>query len=183
MKLPRLLLALGVLALAPGCANRTAVPEDDSVVNELQKELVNPPGTEEVYRTWQYSQAVRSGSMLWVSGQVGLDPETGTIPDDVESQSRFALRNLENVIAEAGGSLADVVELVSYHTDMRDFPVFARVKGEFFVEGYPAWTAVGVTALVEPRIKVEIRATVVIGSGPAIEEPLEEEDAPPSTGT
>jgi reactive intermediate/imine deaminase len=180
---PRLVIAIGFLAIAAGCSRTAPPPAADSVVNELQKELVNPSGTEEVYRTWQYSQAVRSGSTLWVSGQVGFDPETGQIPEDIESQSRLALRNLERVIDEAGASLDDVVELVSYHTDMREFPVFARVKSEFFVEGFPAWTAVGVSALVEPRVRVEIRATVVIGSGPAIEEPVEEETPVPPAGT
>jgi len=176
----RICYAVLLVAGLTGCGAPKPV-SNSGAVDELQKELINPPGTEETYRTWQYSQAVRSGRMLWVSGQVGYDPETGEIPEDVEAQSRLALRNLENVITAAGGSLADVAELVTYHTDMRDFQTFARVKGEFFQDGFPAWTAVGVTALVEPRLKVEIRATVVIGSGPAIEEPTDDEDAPPGT--
>jgi enamine deaminase RidA (YjgF/YER057c/UK114 family) len=75
------------------------------------------------------------------------------------------------------------VEIVSYHTDMREFPAFARVKSEYFVDGFPAWSAVGVTALIDPRARIEIRATVVIGSGPAIEEPLEEEESVPQAET
>ena len=173
---------LALAVLAAGCTPRAA-EEPLAAVDELQKELINPPGSEEIYRTWQRSQGVRSGRMLWVSGQVGIDPETGTVPEDVESQARFALRNLEGVIAEAGGSLSDVVELVTYHTDMREFEAFARVKGEFFTEGYPAWTAVGVTALADPRFRVEVRGTVVIGSGPALEEPLEEDEPAAPTGT
>ena len=116
---------LALAVLAAGCTPRAA-EEPLAAVDELQKELINPPGSEEIYRTWQLSQGVRSGRMLWVSGQVGIDPETGTVPEDVESQARFALRNLEGVIAEAGGSLSDVVELVTYHTDMREFEAFAR---------------------------------------------------------
>jgi reactive intermediate/imine deaminase len=154
-----------------------------TAADELQKELINPPGSEDIYRTWQFSQGVRSGRMLWVSGQLGVDAETGTVPEDVESQARLALRNLEGVISEAGGSLSDVVELVTYHTDMREFETFARVKQEFFREGFPAWTAVGVAALAEPRFKIEVRATAVIGSGPAIQEPLEEDESAPLTDT
>lgn len=183
MQTLRLILPLCALAFAPACTRTPPEPAEDEYVNELQKELINPPGTESVYRDWQYSQAVRSGALLWVSGQVGFDPDTGEIPEDVESQTRLAFRNLENVISEAGGSLSDVVEIVSYHTDMREFPAFARVKSEYFVEGFPAWTAVGVTGLVDPRAKVEIRATVVIGSGPALEEPVEEEGAEPQSDT
>ncbi len=176
------LLPLAAMLLLFGCTPRAA---DDAgqVVDELQKELINPPGTEDVYRNWQYSQGVRSGRTIWVSGQVGYDPETGEVPDSLEAQARLAFRHLEDVIAEAGGSLSDVVELVTYHTDMRDLEAFAAVKREFFTEGYPAWTAVGVTALADPRCRVEIRATAVIGSGPALEEPLEEDDSQPDTGT
>lgn len=174
-------LLLAAAALAAGCTRRPA--EEAVAVDELQKELINPPGSEEIYRTWQFSQGVRSGRMLWVSGQVGVDPESGTVPEDVEAQARFALRHLEGVIAEAGGSLSDVVELVTYHTDMREFEAFSRVKQEFFTEGFPAWTAVGVAALGDPRFKIEVRATVVIGSGPALEEPLEEDEPGPPTGT
>lgn len=174
--------ALALAALASGCAPR-GPEEPHAAVDELQKELINPPGSEEIYRTWQFSQGVRSGRMLWVSGQVGVDPETGSVPEDIESQARFALRHLESVIAEAGGSLSDVVELVTYHTDMREFEAFARVKGEFFTEGFPAWTAVGVAALADPRFRIEVRATALIGSGPALEEPLEEDEPAPPTGT
>jgi len=173
---------LTMAAIAAGCTPRP-VDREASAVDELQKELINPPGSEEIYRHWQFSQGVRSGRMLWVSGQVGVDPATGTVPADLETQARLALRNLEGVISEAGGSLSDVVELVTYHTDMRDFETFARVKGEFFTEGFPAWTAVGVAALGDPRFKIEVRATVVIGSGPALEEPLEEDEPEPATGT
>jgi reactive intermediate/imine deaminase len=169
-------MACGALA---GCGSRAHRTSD--APDALQKVLVNPPGSEETYHTWQYSQGVRSGHTLWVSGQVGYDPDTGEVPDDVEAQCRFALQNLEDVIEEAGGTLDDVVELVTYHTDMKDFPVFEKVKEEFFESGYPAWTAVGVTALADPALKIEVRATVVIGSGPAKEEP--EEDSAPGTDT
>lgn len=174
--------ALALAAIAAGCTSRPA-EEPLAAVDELQKELINPPGSEEIYRTRQLSQGVRSGRLLWVSGQVGIDPESGDVPEDVETQARFALRHLESVIAEAGGSLTDVVELVSYHTDMRELAAFERVKAEFFTEGHPAWTVVGVAALADPRFRIEVRATAVLGSGPALEEPLEEDEPATQTGT
>jgi len=126
-----------------------------------QKILINPPGTEKVYKTMQFSQAVRSGDTVWVSGQVGID-ETGSVAEGIELQTRSAFENLKRVLAEAGGSLADIVEVVTYHKSMADIRGFAKVKAEFISEDFPAWTAVGITELVLPDLLVEIRATAVI---------------------
>ncbi len=134
--------------------------------SDRKKILVNPPGTEQIYSTWQFSQAVRVGATVWVSGQVGVD-ETMTPGEGIEAQARLAFKNLEAVLTEAGGSLADVVEIVTFHTSMQDIAEFAKVKSEFIPENYPAWTAVGVTELVMPDLLVEMKATAVIGSGSA----------------
>lgn len=129
-----------------------------------KKILVNPPGTETIYKRMQFSQAVRAGDMVWVSGQVGLD-EKGTVGEGIDSQARLAFKNLERVLTEAGASLADVVELVTFHTSMADIRGFSKVKAEFIPENFPAWTAIGIKELVMPQLLVEIRATAVVGSG------------------
>lgn len=129
------------------------------------KALVNPPGSEQIYKEWQYSQAVRVGRTVYVSGQVGVDFKTGAVADGIEAQSRAALNSVREVLRSAGACLEDVVELQSYHVDMLEFPTFRRVKEEFFTKNFPAWTAVGVPALVEPGLRVEVRAVAVIGSG------------------
>jgi len=126
--------------------------------------LINPPGTENIYKHMRFSQAVRVGNTVRISGQVGMDAD-GQVSDSIEEQSRAAFRHLESVIAAAGGTLADIVELVTYHTSMKEIGAFSKVKSEFIRENYPAWTAVGVTELVMPQLKVEIRAVVEIGSG------------------
>ncbi len=126
-----------------------------------QKVLVNPKGTEVIYESMQFSQAVRVGNMVWVSGQVGMD-ETFKMGEGIEAQVRMAFQNLERVIIDAGGTLADIVEIVSYHTSMKNMKEFSKVKLEFIPENYPAWTAVGVTELVIPGLLVEIKATVII---------------------
>ena len=133
--------------------------------NEKQNKqtLINPKGTEFIYDTMQFSQAVRVGNTVWVSGQVGMS-EAGAVGDGIEEQARMAFQNLKKVLAEAGGSLDDVVELVTYHTSMADIRDFSKVKSEFITKNYPAWTAVGVTALVLPPLLVEMKATAVIGS-------------------
>ncbi len=127
------------------------------------KILINPPGTEAIYESMQFSQAVRSGNTVWVSGQVGMD-ENFKQGKGIEEQARLAFKNLEHVLSAAGGSLKDIVEVVTYHTSMKDMKGFAKTKSEFFPDNYPAWTAVGVTELVIPGLLVEIRATAVIGS-------------------
>lgn len=128
--------------------------------------LVNPPGSERVYKAMQFSQAVRVGDTVWVSGQVGVD-EKGNAGEGIEAQARLAFKNLENVLNHAGSSLTDIVELVTFHTSMADMRGFMKVKSEFIPEDYPAWTAVGVTELAMPQFLVEVRATAVIGSGTA----------------
>ncbi|MBU3914763.1 RidA family protein [bacterium] len=126
-----------------------------------QRILVNPKGTEAIYDSMQFSQAVRVGNMVWVSGQVGMD-ESFQMGEGIEAQARMAFQNLERVINEAGGTLADIVEIVTYHTSMNDMHEFSKVKLEFIPENYPAWTAVGVTELVIPGLLIEIRATAIV---------------------
>ena len=125
--------------------------------------LINPPGTEAIYKRMQFSQAVRAGNQIWVSGQVGMN-ENWQVADGIEAQARIAFKNLERVLSHAGATLADIVELTTFHTSMADVAAFSKVKAEFIPRDYPAWTAVGVTALVLPALLVEIRATAVIGS-------------------
>ena len=126
-----------------------------------KKELINPPGSEKTYERFQYSMAVKVGNTLYVSGQVGRAPD-GNIPDDIEGQTRVALENLKRVIEHAGGTLDDVVELHTFHTDMSEMAGMMKVKAEFFTKDYCAWTAIGCTALAAPQFKLEIKATAVI---------------------
>ncbi len=127
----------------------------------MKKKLINPQSTEGIYQTLKFSQAVKSGNLVFVSGQVGVD-DNFKAADGIENQTRLAFNNLERVLKEAGGSLADIVELVTYHTSMKEMKGFAKVKNEFIEKDFPAWTAVGVTELVLPELLVEIRATAVI---------------------
>lgn len=128
----------------------------------MKRTLINPPGTERLYESWKFSQAVRVGDTVWVSGQVGSGPDG--IPEKIEEQAHHAFENLRVVLEQAGASLGDVVELVTYNTDMSELPAVSRVKSEFFPRDYPAWTALGVTALASPALRLEVKATAVIGS-------------------
>jgi enamine deaminase RidA (YjgF/YER057c/UK114 family) len=118
-----------------------------------------------MYDAYHFSQATRVGDLIWVSGQVGIDAAM-TPGKDMEAQARLAFEGLKTVLEAAGSSLADVVELTTFHTDLRgDMAAFAPVKDAYFPERYPSWTAVGVTQLALPELLVEIRAVAVVGCG------------------
>ncbi len=109
-----------------------------------------------------YSQAVRAGDTVYLSGQIGLDPATMKLAEEIEAQIVRVFDNLKAVAEAAGGSLADVVKLNVYLTDLVDFATVNEVMGRYFVAPFPARAAVGVAAL--PRgARVEADAIMVIG--------------------
>ena len=112
-----------------------------------------------------YSQAVRCGDSVYLSGQIPLVPQTMELVDGgMEAQVRRVFDNLSAVAAAAGGSLADVVKLNIYLVDLGQFALVNQVMAEYFKEPYPARAAVGVAAL--PRdAEVEMDAVMVLGSG------------------
>lgn len=110
-----------------------------------------------------YSQAVRAGDTVYLSGQIPLDPASmEVVAGDIKTQTRRVFDNLAAVAAAAGGSLADCVKLNIYLTDLGDFSAVNEVMQEYFSEPYPARAAVGVAAL--PRgVPVEIEGVLVLG--------------------
>lgn len=130
----------------------------------MKQQYVNPRGTETLRDRFGFSQAVRVGETVWVSGQVGWDDECRAA-EGIEAQSRLAFENLRRVLTEAGTGLGDVVDLVTFHRDMAELEKFAKVKGEFLGRHCPAWTAIGTPALAFPELLVEVRAVAVVGSG------------------
>ena len=132
----------------------------------MQRQVINTPATQGMYDTFHFAQATRVGDTIWVSGQTGLDPTTLTAADGMEAQARLAFEGIEAALAAAGATMADIVELVSFHTDLRgDMRAFSAVKDEYLPADYPSWTAVGVTQLAVENLLVEVRAVAVAGSG------------------
>lgn len=125
-------------------------------------ELINPPGTEAIYKSFKFSQAVVAGGRVDVAGQVGLGPDM-KIPDEIGAQARYAFENLKTVLEAAGSSLVEVTQLTVYLTDIGDSPAVNDVFAEFFPERYPARTVVQVVALVLPQLKIEVQASAVVG--------------------
>ena len=94
-----------------------------------------------------YSQAVRVGNAVYLSGQIGLDPANMQMVEGIEKQVHRVFANLAAVAETAGGSLADVVKLNIFLTDLAHFALVNSVMAEYFVQPYPARAAVGVASL------------------------------------
>ena len=108
-----------------------------------------------------YSQAVRAGQLLFVSGQVPLDPATGQIIDgDIAAQTRRVFANLAAVLAAGGRSFADVVRTTVFLADMNDFAAVNEVYGQYFLEPYPARATVQVARLPkDARVEIDLIAS------------------------
>jgi reactive intermediate/imine deaminase len=110
-----------------------------------------------------YSQAVRVGNTVYLSGQTPLDPKTmELVPGDFEAQTRRVFENLKAVAAAAGGTLNHAVRVGIYVTDLGNFPTVNKVMAEYFTQPYPARTTIGVASL--PRgAAVEIDCVLELG--------------------
>lgn len=110
-----------------------------------------------------YSQAVKAGNTVYMSGQIPLSPETMEIvSDDFEAQARQVFTNLQAVCEEAAGSLQDIVKLNLYLVDLGNFAIVNQVMEEYFTAPYPARAAVGVKALPKGA-QVEAEAVMIVG--------------------
>ena len=110
-----------------------------------------------------YSQATRAGNMVFFSGQIPLDPATGNVVDGgIEAQARRAFDNLKAVADAAGGSMADIVRVGLYLTDLSQFAAVNAVMAEYFEASYPARSTIEVSAL--PKgVLFEVDAVMVLG--------------------
>ncbi|EHJ94333.1 RidA family protein [Vreelandella boliviensis] len=110
-----------------------------------------------------YSQAIKAGNTVYLSGQIPLDPATmALVSEDFEAQARQVFTNLQAVCEEAAGSLSDIVKLNLYLVDLDNFAIVNQVMEEFFTAPFPARAAVGVKALPKGS-QVEAEAVMVIG--------------------
>jgi len=110
-----------------------------------------------------YSQAVKTGNTVYLSGQIPLIPESmEMVEGDIREQIHRVFNNLSAVAEAAGGSLADIVKLNVFLTDLANFPVVNEVMAEYFTEPYPARAAIGVAALPKDA-GVEMDAVMELG--------------------
>lgn len=130
------------------------------------REHFAPGRSARAYHEWHYTPVVKVGDMVIVSGIPAGPGET------YEAQVRAMFERAKTELAAAGATLADVVEINTFHAGATDskvfgeeFARFAPIHHEYFPRHYPAWTAVGTTALLAPGAPVEMRLVAVIGSG------------------
>ena len=126
-----------------------------------KRDAVFPAGRHELYEKHAYSAAIRSGDLLFVSGQVGSRTD-GSPEPDFEAQVRLAFTNLEATLKAGGCGLDDIVDLTSFHTDPENqFDTVMAVKSEIFAtKPYPNWTAVGVTWLAGFDFEIKVIARI-----------------------
>lgn len=109
-----------------------------------------------------YSQAIRKGDTLYLSGQLGLLPASGNlVSDDIREQTRQALANMQAVLAEAGATIGDVCKVTVFILDMGDFQAVNEIYQEYFTGEAPARSCVAVAALPKGA-RVEIEAIAVL---------------------
>lgn len=108
-----------------------------------------------------YSQGVKAGKTIYVSGQIPIDPATGEFAgQDIETQTRQSLTNIKNILKEAGADMSDVVKTTVLLNDIADFAAMNKVYAEFFTDPYPARAAFQVAAIPKGAL-VEIEAVAV----------------------
>lgn len=126
------------------------------------REAIVPKGMEDLYDKIHYAPAVRVGDTLYVSGQIGRD-ENMQLVEGSEAQIVQAFENLKKVLAAAGAQMNDIVDLTSFHTDMRELQLFMKVKDRYLTKDFPAWTAIGAAQLCgAPGYIIEIKAVAVL---------------------
>jgi enamine deaminase RidA (YjgF/YER057c/UK114 family) len=128
-----------------------------------QREAIFPQGRHALYEQHGYSAAIRSGDLLFVSGQVGSQND-GSPEADFEAQVRLAFANLEATLAAGGCTFDDIVDVTSFHTDPeKQFGAFMTVKSEIFPQApYPNWTAVGVNWLSGFDFEIKVIARIPV---------------------
>jgi len=107
-----------------------------------------------------YTDAVRWGDVLFVSGVAPLDRDGRLVSTDVVAQTRKVFENMKEILDAAGATFADVLKVTVFLTDVRDRPLINPVRQEYFGPARPASTLIGIKELVVPEMKVEIEAVV-----------------------
>jgi len=124
----------------------------------MKKEIKTPAAPQAI---GPYSQAIEANGMVFVSGQIAMDPATGELqPGGIKEQTRLVLANLKAIVETAGSSVADIVKCTVYLKDLSDYSGMNEVYGEFFSPPYPARVALQVARLPKDA-SVEIEAIAV----------------------
>ena len=125
----------------------------------MTKEIIQTKNAPEAIG--KYSQAVKTGNTIYLSGQIALDPQSMKLVEGIEAQIHQVFKNLKSVVEASNASLSDIVKINIYLTDLSHFALVNTIMGEYFTQPYPARAAVGVASL--PRNAfIEADGVVVI---------------------
>ena len=114
-----------------------------------------------------YSQAVKAENFIFCSGQIPLDPVSGSIPEGIDAQTRLVLKNLEAVLKAGGADFGTVVKTTVFLKDMNDFPAMNAIYSKAFTDTHPARSTVQVSRLPKDAlVEIEAVATVIISRHP-----------------
>jgi reactive intermediate/imine deaminase len=127
----------------------------------MKKQIIHSQNAPQAVGT--YSQAVQVGNTVYLSGQLGINPESGELQEGFAAQAHQVFQNLQAVCQAAGGNLQDIVRLGVFLTDMQHFAEFNQIMGEYFTKPYPARAAVQVAGLPRGGM-VEAEAVMVSAS-------------------
>lgn len=106
-----------------------------------------------------YSQAIRIGSRLYISGQIGADPDSGLLPEDFSAQAHQVMKNLEAILTEAGFNFAGVVKSTIFLADLADFTMLNEIYGSYFSGRRPARSCIQVAGLPKgAKVEIELIA-------------------------
>lgn len=127
------------------------------------REDITPPDMRNIRQRFGYSPGVKVGNMLYIAGQVGRDTGLNVV-EGKEAQFVQAFENVKKVLTTAGATFDNVVEMVTYHTDMRDLQLFIEVKNRYLTnpDRLPTWTGITTHALAMPGLFVEIKCTACL---------------------
>jgi enamine deaminase RidA (YjgF/YER057c/UK114 family) len=128
-----------------------------------RREGVVPNEMQVIRDRFGYSPAVKAGPFLFIAGQLGRDKNLNVV-EGKEAQVVQAFENVKTVLTAAGLTFDDVVEMMTYHTDLGDMQLIMNVMDRYFTnpDRLPTWTALGVTALAMPGLFVEIKCTALL---------------------
>lgn len=147
----RLALPFLISLLLPACVSTQMSNEFEM----MRKEALTPPGLEYLPQTYGISPAVRSGGFLFLSGVIGqTNGRAAATPDE---EFELAWLQIRSTLEYAGASTADIVEIVSFHTDPNSIAAFSTAKDRYIQAPHPTWTAIGVSWLAVPGARAEIK--------------------------
>ena len=130
------------------------------IFKKMKKEIISTENAPQAIGP--YSQAVKAGNLMFISGQIPLDPKTGDlVSESIEDQAKQVLDNVKSICEASGNSLDDIVKISIFLTDLSNFSVVNDVMKEYFSEPYPARATVEVSGL-PLGVNVEIEAIVLI---------------------